>query len=58
MMKQWFGKIAILLGMVLLVAKYYFFQTSEYSYILTGLVVVLCLMGGFLASGDSPKKAS
>ncbi|MBG9940802.1 hypothetical protein ABE237_26630 [Brevibacillus formosus] len=55
MRKQWVGKIAIVLGMVLFVLQYYF-QTFEYNYILIGLGVVLCLMGGFLVSGDSPKK--
>jgi len=54
--KQWVGKIAIVLAMVLLVMKYYFFQNFEYTYILSGLVVVLSLMGGYFATDDSPKK--
>ncbi|HZG15808.1 MAG TPA: hypothetical protein VE710_12390 [Candidatus Bathyarchaeia archaeon] len=56
MKKQWVGKIAIVLAMVLLVMKYYFFQNFEYTYILSGLVVVLSLMGGYFATDDSPKK--
>ncbi|ASJ53102.1 hypothetical protein BP422_05810 [Brevibacillus formosus] len=55
MRKQWVGKIAIVLGMALFVVQYYF-QTFEYNYILIGLGVILCLMGGFLVSDDSPKK--
>ncbi|GED55912.1 hypothetical protein ABER61_07670 [Brevibacillus formosus] len=55
MRKQWVGKIAIVIGMVLFVLQYYL-QTFEYGYILSGLGVILCLMGGFLVAKDSPKK--